>query len=100
MAFGTLRVWLGTPELVEKRCCNGSGGPVHYSPRSYAAAAGARLAPVTPGCSNSRIWASGSQSCKRETLRFACKLRRAHHDPRLLQPGGHRRQARRPQQAA
>ena len=32
IALGTLRVWLGTLELVEKRCCTAPDAPVHYGP--------------------------------------------------------------------
>src|SRR2546422_9127876 len=32
MALGTLRVWLGTLELVEKRCGTDPDTPAHYSP--------------------------------------------------------------------
>jgi len=50
MAFGTLRVWLGTLELVEKRCCTAPEAPVHYSPEELRRLLRApRLAPVTAG---------------------------------------------------
>jgi len=32
IALGTLRVWLGTLELVEKRCCTDPDAPVYYDP--------------------------------------------------------------------
>src|SRR5712691_6008343 len=50
MAFGTLRVWLGTLELVEKRCCTAPEAPVHYRPEELRRLLRApRLAPVTAG---------------------------------------------------
>ncbi len=50
MAFGTLRVWLGTLELVEKRCGTAPDTPVHYSPEELRRLLRApRLAPVTTG---------------------------------------------------
>jgi hypothetical protein len=48
MGFDTLRVWLGTLELVEKRCCTDPAAPVHYSPEELRRLLRApRLAPVT-----------------------------------------------------
>src|SRR5438093_4934349 len=32
IALGTLRFWLGTLELVEKRCCTDPDAPVYYDP--------------------------------------------------------------------
>src|SRR2546422_2908171 len=50
MAFGTLRVWLGTLELVEKRCCTAPDTPAHYGPEELRRLLRApRLAPVTAG---------------------------------------------------
>src|SRR3989449_4259499 len=50
MALGTLRVWLGTLELVEKRCCTAPEAPVHYNPEELRRLLRApRLAPVTAG---------------------------------------------------
>src|SRR2546422_405699 len=50
MALGTLRVWLGTLELVEKRCCTAPEAPVHYRPEELRRLLRApRLAPVTAG---------------------------------------------------
>ena len=50
MAFGTLRVWLGTLELVEKRCCTAPEAPVHYRPEELRRLLRVpRLAPVTAG---------------------------------------------------
>jgi hypothetical protein len=50
MGFDTLRVWLGTLELVEKRCCTDPDAPVHYGPEEWRRLLRApRLAPVTAG---------------------------------------------------
>ncbi len=50
MAFGTLRVWLGTLELVEKRCGTAPDTPAHYGPEELRRLLRApRLAPVTAG---------------------------------------------------
>src|SRR2546426_1236448 len=50
MALGTLRVWLGTLELVEKRCGTDPDTPAHYSPEELRRLLRApRLAPVTAG---------------------------------------------------
>jgi hypothetical protein len=47
MGFDTLRVWLGTLELVEKRCCTAPDAPVHYGPEELRRLLRApRLAPV------------------------------------------------------
>ena len=46
--LSTLRVWLGTLELVEKRCDIAPGTPVHYGPEELRRLLGLpRLAPVT-----------------------------------------------------
>src|SRR2546428_10911567 len=48
MAFGTLRVWLGTLELVEKRCGAAPEVPAHYGPEELRRVLRLpRLAPVT-----------------------------------------------------
>src|ERR1700675_1455146 len=48
MDFGTLRVWLGTLELVEKRCAVAPGIPAHYGPEELRRLlCWPRLAPVT-----------------------------------------------------
>jgi hypothetical protein len=48
MAFGTLRVWLGALELVEKRCEMDPGTPAHYGPEELRRLLRLpRLAPVT-----------------------------------------------------
>src|SRR5712691_7783834 len=50
MGFDTLRVWLGTLELVEKRCCTAPDTPAHYDPEKLRRLLRApRLAPVTAG---------------------------------------------------
>src|SRR5256712_13316276 len=50
MAFGTLRVWLGTLELVEKRCCTAPDVPAHYGPEELRRLLRApRRAPGTAG---------------------------------------------------
>src|SRR6266704_3023655 len=50
MAFGTLRVWLGTLELVEKRCGAAPDVPAHYRPEELRRLLRVpRLAPVTAG---------------------------------------------------
>jgi hypothetical protein len=47
MGFDTLRVWLGTLELVEKRCCTAPEAPAHYGPEELRRLLRApRLAPV------------------------------------------------------
>ncbi|MGE3537361.1 MAG: hypothetical protein AB7N91_07980 [Candidatus Tectimicrobiota bacterium] len=48
LAFGTLRVWLGTLELVEKRCEVAPGTPAHYGPQELRRLLRLpRVAPVT-----------------------------------------------------
>jgi hypothetical protein len=48
MGLDTLRVWLGTLELVEKRCCTAPEAPVHYGPEELRRLLRVpRLAPVT-----------------------------------------------------
>src|SRR5215472_12813304 len=50
MAFGTLRVWLGTLELVEKRCGAAPDVPAHYGPEELRRLLRVpRRAPVTAG---------------------------------------------------
>ncbi len=50
IALGTLRVWLGTLELVEKRCCTAPEAPAHYHPEELRRLLRVpRLAPVTAG---------------------------------------------------
>src|SRR6266852_3125388 len=50
IALGTLRVWLGTLELVEKRCGTAPDTPAHYGPEELRRLLRApRLAPVTAG---------------------------------------------------
>src|SRR5439155_17839503 len=50
MASGTLRVWIGTRELVETRCGTAPEAPVHYRPEELRRLLRApRLAPVTAG---------------------------------------------------
>ncbi len=50
IGLDTLRVWLGTLELVEKRCCTAPDAPVHYGPEELRRLLRApRLAPVTAG---------------------------------------------------
>src|SRR5713101_30277 len=48
MGLDTLRVWLGTLELVEKRCCTDPDAPVHYGAEELRRLLHVpRLAPVT-----------------------------------------------------
>src|SRR5713101_5092858 len=50
IGLDTLRVWLGTLELVEKRCCTAPDTPAHYDPEELRRLLRApRLAPVTAG---------------------------------------------------
>ena len=50
MGLDTLRIWLGTLELVEKRCCTAPEAPVHYGPEELRRLLRVpRLAPVTAG---------------------------------------------------
>src|SRR6266852_8195196 len=50
IGLDTLRVWFGTLELVEKRCCTDPDTPVHYRPEELRRLLRApRLAPVTTG---------------------------------------------------
>src|SRR5215831_12058745 len=50
MGFDTLRVWLGTLELVEKRCCKDPDTPAHYGPEELRRLLRTpRLASVTAG---------------------------------------------------
>src|SRR3989442_15512509 len=50
IGLDTLRVWLGTLELVEKRCCTAPDTPAHYDPEELRRLVRTpRLAPVTDG---------------------------------------------------
>jgi len=50
IGLDTLRIWLGTLELVEKRCCTAPDASVHYHPEELRRLLRApRLAPVTAG---------------------------------------------------
>jgi hypothetical protein len=50
MGLDTLRIWLGTLELVEKRCGAAPEAPVHYGPEELRRLLRVpRLAPVTAG---------------------------------------------------